>query len=163
VEQPLSGLTSFTEDMHSRGLDPQTKIMDFKELPCIKNIAKKLKIEEGEFIYEVSRLRLADNIPMALEISYLPAKLVKNLNEKIVNASLYNYIEDNLKLKISHATQTIESSLCQNHESSILGVSDGDPVLLIERYSYIENGTPFEYVKSIYRGDRYKFVIDLKR
>ncbi|NMO76839.1 GntR family transcriptional regulator [Niallia alba] len=163
VEQELSGLTGFSEDMRSRGLTPKTKILDFKTIPCSRGIATKLKIEEGELVYEVSRLRIADEIPMALETSYLPTALVKELQEETLHGSIYEYVEQNLHLKISHATQTIESTLSQKNESTSLGIKDGAPVLLMERFSYLENGTPFEYVKSIYRGDRYKFVIDMKR
>ncbi|WP_445486789.1 GntR family transcriptional regulator [Niallia sp. 03133] len=163
VEQPLSGLTSFSEDMRSRGLTPKTKILDFQVIPSNRSVAGKLMIQEGEFVYEVRRLRLADDIPMALETSYLPLSLMKDLTKEIVNASLYDYIENDLKQQISHATQTLESSLSQKQESMLLQLKDGAPVLLIERYSYLGSGIPFEYVKSIYRGDRYKFVIDMKR
>ncbi|MFT8322264.1 MAG: GntR family transcriptional regulator [Bacillus sp. (in: firmicutes)] len=163
VEQPLSGLTSFSEDMRSRGLTPKTKILDFQVIPSNRSVARKLMIEEGELVYEVRRLRLADDIPMALETSYLPVSLIKELSKEIVNASLYDYVEKELKLQISHATQTLESSLSQKQESALLQLKDGSPVLLMERYSYLTNGTPFEYVKSVYRGDRYKFVIEMKR
>lgn len=163
VEQPLSGLTSFSEDMRSRGLKPLTKILSFQQISSDKNIAAKLKIAEGVPVYEVSRLRLADESPMALEISYLPANIITDLTEDTVYASLYEYIENELNLQISHATQTLESSLAQKSECSILQIEEGDPVLLIERFSYLQNGEAFEYVKSIYRGDRYKFVIDMKR
>jgi len=163
VEQPLSGLTSFSEDMRSRGLKPLTKILSFQQINSDKSIAAKLKIAEGVPVYEVSRLRLADESPMALEISYLPANIITDLTEDTVYASLYEYIENELNLQISHATQTLESSLAQKSECSILQIEEGDPVLLIERFSYLQNGEAFEYVKSIYRGDRYKFVIDMKR
>lgn len=163
VEQPLSGLTSFSEDMRSRGMKPQTKILSFQQISSDKNIAAKLKIEENMPVYEVSRLRLADESPMALEVSYLPAHIITDLTKKTIHASLYDYIEKELQLTISHASQTLESSLAQGNECNLLKIEEGDPVLLIERYSYLENGAAFEYVKSIYRGDRYKFVIDMKR
>lgn len=163
VEQELSGLTSFSEDMYSRGLTPKTKILDFKTIPSPRIIASKLKIEEGDQVYEVSRLRIADDIPMALETSYLPKLLIKELQEETLHGSIYEYVEQTLHQKISHATQTIESTLSHKNESASLGIKEGAPVLLMERFSYLANGNPFEYVKSIYRGDRYKFIIDMKR
>ena len=122
-----------------------------------------MKIQEGDWVYEVTRLRIADEIPMALETSYLPANLMNGLKEETLLASIYEYVEKTLNLKIGHATQTLESTLSQKNESISLGIKEGAPVLLMERFGYLENGTPFEYVKSIYRGDRYKFVIDMKR
>jgi len=163
LEQELTFMTSFSEDMKKRGLKPQTKILDFKSIPSTQSIAKKLNRKEGDWVYEVIRLRIADEIPMALETTYIPADLISGLKEEILHASFYEYVDNTLDLKISHATQTVESTLAQGNESTSLGIKDGSPVLLMERIGYLENGMPFEYVKSIYRGDRYKFVLDLKR
>ncbi|NPC94768.1 GntR family transcriptional regulator [Bacillus sp. WMMC1349] len=163
IEQTLEGLTSFSEDMKSRGMSPGTKMLGFQIMNCDQRMALKLQINEGASVYEVKRIRLADGIPMAYEISYLPVDLIKGLTEEIMYASLYDYIENTLLLKIIRATQTLEPSIAYKAESESLDIDEGTPVLLIERYSYLENGRPFEYVKSIYRGDRYKFIIDMKR
>ncbi|MDA1477004.1 GntR family transcriptional regulator [Bacillus changyiensis] len=163
IEQTLEGLTSFSEDMKSRGMSPSTKMLGFQIMDCDQRMALKLKINEGTSVYEVKRIRLADGIPMAYEISYLPVGLLKGLTEEIMYASLYDYIENTLSLKIARATQTLEPSIAYKAESESLDIDEGTPVLLIERYSYLEDGRPFEYVKSIYRGDRYTFIIDMKR
>ncbi|MDA7025075.1 GntR family transcriptional regulator [Bacillus sp. CLL-7-23] len=163
IEQTLEGLTGFSEDMKSRGMSPGTKMLGFQIIVCDQRMALKLQINEGASIYEVKRIRLADGIPMAYEISYLPVDLIKDLTEEIMYASLYDYIENTLSLKIARATQTLEPSIAYKAESDSLDIDEGTPVLLIERYSYLEDGKPFEYVKSIYRGDRYKFIIDMKR
>ncbi|WP_141432162.1 GntR family transcriptional regulator [Bacillus sp. 03113] len=163
VEQALQGLTSFSEDMAVRGMVPKTKIIDFQMITSTKKIAEKLAVESGTLVYEVKRLRLADDIPMAIETSYLPANFFKGLTKEIVQTSLYHFIENELHLKIAHATQTLESSVVLKKEAEILDLKEGSPVLLIERFSFLENEKPFEFVKSIYRGDRYKFTIDMKR
>lgn len=163
IEQPLKGLTSFSEDMKSRGMEPSTKLIDFQIISPNQTIANKLNIEDHSFIYEIKRVRLADKIPMAYEISYLSVDLVPGLNKKIVEGSLYDYVENDLKLKIGHATQILEASISRKIEGEILDIQEGTPVLLIQRFSYLNDGTPLEIVKSVYRGDRYKFVIDMER
>ncbi|ASB91529.1 GntR family transcriptional regulator [Bacillus sonorensis] len=163
IEQTLQGLTSFSEDMKSRGMTPGTKMLGFRTIPCDQRTASKLEIPEGSSVYEVKRIRLADEIPMAYEISYLPVDLINGLTEDIMNASLYDYVENTLSLTIDQATQTLEPSIAQQAESVPLDIEEGAPVLLIERCSYLTDGRPFELVKSVYRGDRYKFVIDMKR
>lgn len=163
VEQALQGLTSFSEDMIARGMVPITKIIDFQMIPSTRKIAEKLAIDEGALVYEVQRLRLADDIPMAVETSYLPESLFRGLTKEIALSSLYQYVETNLNLQINHAVQSLESSVVRKKEAEILELKEGSPVLLIERFSYLENHKPFEYVKSIYRGDRYKFIINMKR
>ncbi|MGA9227268.1 MAG: UTRA domain-containing protein, partial [Mesobacillus sp.] len=114
-------------------------------------------------VYEIKRVRLADNVPMALETTYLPANLVKGLTEDIINQSLYQYIEEKLNLVIHEATQQIEASNAKDQELRLLEIEKGSPVLLILRTSILKDGIPFEFVKSVYRADRYKFVHTMQR
>jgi GntR family transcriptional regulator len=163
VEQRLQGLTSFTEDMRERGFTPGSKLVSFEIIPASREIADRLKLAENTPVYEIKRVRLADNVPMALETTYLPANLVKGLTEDIINQSLYQYIEEKLSLVIYEATQQIEASSAKDQELRHLEIEKGSPVLLILRTSTLKDGTPFEFVKSAYRADRYKFVHTMQR
>lgn len=163
IEQPLQGLTSFTEDMKSRGLNPGSQLIHFEIIPASIQIAGQLSIQEYGPVYEIKRIRLADGVPMALETNYISANLIKGLTEEIVNQSLYAFIEGQLNLRIDSASQVIESSIANQKEANYLKIPKGAPVMLIQRNSYLQNGTPVEYVKSVYRADRYKFKIQMKR
>ncbi|QFT88641.1 HTH-type transcriptional repressor YvoA [Bacillus sp. THAF10] len=163
LEQPLQGLTSFTEDMKKRGLTPTSRLIHFEIVPASTFVAEELQIREYAPVYEIKRLRMADGEPMALETSYLSANLVKGLTEQDVNASIYAYIEEKLQLKISHADQSIESVKASLEDEKLLQMERQQPVLAIQRNTYLLNGTPLELVKSLYRGDRYKFHIQMNR
>jgi GntR family transcriptional regulator len=163
IEQLLQGVTSFTEDMKARGLEPASQLIRFEIHPAAAPIAEQLAIAESAPVYEIERIRLADGVPMALETNYLSAGLVKGLTEEIVNQSLYAYIEGELNLKIDSASQIIESSIAGQTDAKYLKISKGAPVMLIQRNSYLKDGTPVELVKSVYRADRYKFMIHMKR
>ncbi|WP_080843748.1 GntR family transcriptional regulator [Cytobacillus gottheilii] len=163
LEQPLQGLTSFTEDMKKRGMVPGSQLVHFQLIPATKKIAQQLSILEHGPVYEIKRIRLADDVPMALETNYISANLMKGLTEDIVNQSLYAYMEGKLGLQIDYATQTIESAISSQNEAEYLRIKSGGPVLLIERNTFLHDGTPVEYVKSVYRADRYKFMIEMKR
>ncbi len=126
-------------------------------------VAVTLQVAEHTPVYELKRIRLADDIPMALETTYIPANLIKGLTEEIISQSIYSYIEDKLQLTIGEATQVIESAIARPNEVELLQLQKGSPILLIERRTYLDNGTPFEVVRSSYRADRYKFVSQLKR
>lgn len=162
-EQNLQGLTSFTEDMKARQLVPGNKLLHFEIFPAEQEIKERLSLEEDELIYKIRRLRLANDEPIALETSYLPVKLIPGLTPDILEKSLYTYIEDELNLKIGHATQTVEAAVVNEEDIKHLNIKKGVPVLLIERETVLENGTPLEIVKSSYRADRYKFKIDIER
>ncbi len=163
IEQALQGLTSFTEDMKSRGLKPGSQLLSFEVIPATAQIANQLAIKEYGPVYEIKRIRLADDLPMAIEINYISANLIKGITEEIVNRSLYEYIEGQLNLRIDYATQTIESSIANRMEAPYLKISAGAPVMLIHRNTFLHDGTPVEFVKSTYRADRYKFMIRMKR
>lgn len=162
-EQPLRGLTSFSEDMQRRGMTPSSQLLNFKIIPATSPIAFDLQIKEYEPVYEIKRIRLADNDPMALETTYIPANLVIGLTEEILNQSLYQFIEQKMNLTITYATQAIEASIADGKEAEYLKIKKGAPTLYIHRTTMLENGTPVETVKSVYRADRYKFMIDMKR
>ncbi len=163
IEQPLHGLTSFTEDMKARGFEPGSQLIQFEIIPSTSPIARQLLIPEYGPVYEIKRIRLADGVPMALETNYISANLIKGLTEQIVNQSLYAYIEENLNLKIHQASQIIESSIASQTEANYLKIAKGAPVMLIQRNTYLQDGTPLELVKSVYRADRYKFMIQMER
>jgi GntR family transcriptional regulator len=163
VEQELQGMTSFTEDMLSRGMNPSSILLSFQILPADKKTALALRIEETDSVYKIKRIRLADGAPMALETAYIPVEIVPGLTEENSNLSLYQYIEENLALSISEATQEIEASTADYLDSETLEINIGDPILLIERISYLQEGIPFELVKSTFRADRYRFVHTMKR
>lgn len=163
VEQELEGLTGFTEDMLERGMKPSSRLLSFNTITSSITVAHKLQITEKDSVYEITRVRLADGIPMALETSYIPASLLPGLTEDISNHSLYKYIENQLSLKISEATQEIEAAIARNPEAELLEISAGAPILLIMRTACLQDGTPFEFVKSVYRADRYRFIHKLKR
>jgi GntR family transcriptional regulator len=162
-EQALQGLTSFTEDMKGRGLTPSSQLLHFEIIPASLQVAATLQVAENTPVYEIKRIRLADDIPMALETCFISANLVKGLTEEIINQSIYDYIEKKLQLEIGEATQIIESSLASQTEIDLLNINKGAPILLIERCTYLTNGIPFEVVCSSYRADRYKFISHLKR
>ncbi|WP_187373212.1 GntR family transcriptional regulator [Bacillus rubiinfantis] len=164
IEHPLQVLTSFTEDMKARGLVPGSILMHFRKIPATIQLAEQLGIAENAPVYDIKRIRLADGVPMAIESTYLSAELTKGLTEEIVTeSSLYEYIEEQLKLTIDRAVQTIESSVAGIAEAEILHISVGAPVMLIQNRSFQKDGVPVEFVKSIYRADRYKFSIEIKR
>ena len=163
VEQTLSGLTSFTEDMIARGMVPSNKLIGFERtLPSIE-IAKGLQLKEGDEVFAVKRIRYADDEPMAIERTYIPVKLVPELDQEVLDGSLYVFIEKNNGLKISHATQHLEAVLVKKEDAELLHIKVPAPVLIIERKSYLTNGHPFEIVLSSYRADRYKFVSEIRR
>ena len=149
--------------MLARGLVPSSEVLSFDVLIPPKEIMKELQLAEGEKVYLITRIRNADNIPMALERTYIPVSLFPNLEEQQLVQSLYQIIEQHYGTKISHADQHIEARLVSNSDRKFLQLAENSVVLVMQRKSYILDQRPVEFVRSMYRADRYKFHNRIER
>ncbi|MEG0258479.1 MAG: GntR family transcriptional regulator [Lysinibacillus sp.] len=163
LEQPLMGLTSFTEDMKARGMEPSNKLMRFEKMVPPIDIAGDLLLEPGEEVFFVVRIRNADNKPMAIERTYIPVKVYPELDDKKIMGSLYALIEAQNHQKIGNAIQMMEAAIVAKEDSKYLQLNNTAAVLIIKRISYLADGVPFELVRSTYRADRYKFISEIQR
>ncbi|CAM3788869.1 GntR family transcriptional regulator [Mesobacillus zeae] len=163
IEKQLLGLTSFTEDMQGRGVQTSSDVVEFNIVLANAYIAGQMQLKKKDPVYEIKRIRLAENTPMAYEITYLPATLLNGLTKEAAAQSIYRYIEQHLNSPIGQAKQTIEASAADDVEAEYLQIAKGSPILLIERNTRLKDGTPVELAKSVYRADRYKFKVDISR
>nr|WP_281063576.1 GntR family transcriptional regulator [Halobacillus andaensis] len=163
IAQPLQGMTSFTEDMKSRGMKPESRLLSLQIKTAPAEISQKLHLESSSQVVKIDRIRYADQEPMAIETTYLSVRKFPDLTEDIVKKSLYDYIEKDKGYTIEKATQMIEAVIAGEKQADLLGVEAGQALLHIERNSYLSDGSPFEVVISDYRADRYKFITDMFR
>ena len=163
VEQQLSGLSSFSEDMERLGYKPGSRIVAFKSLQADALIAEKLHLALGDPVLKLKRLRTADAQNMAIETAYLNARLVNGIDmEDSDHFSLYHYLKHTLKIPLLRSVETIQSTMITGKNAQLLQVPENMLGLLIERVTFTERDLPVEYVISQYRGDLYKFVIEMK-
>lgn len=158
LRQDLLELTSFTEDMRRRGLTPGARLLEVDvEASASDRIRRTLRLSVEDQVVRVSRLRTADGQPMCVETSYLPRAVVPWLPENdLGKESLYRVLEDR-GIELVKAEEHLEATLVTEGESALLTVPAGSPALLVERITYTDGDEPVEYVKSLYRGDRYRF------
>lgn len=161
VHQGTGRLTSFTEDMRERGMEASSEVLGVEEESAGPVVARMLRMDPGDRIVRVRRVRNADGKPMALETSHLAYETAKGISE--LDLSRLSLYEELRKVGISPAgaEQSYEAVLVNEAESKRLGVPVGSPALLIERVTFDTEERPFEYVKSVYRGDRYRITTRL--
>lgn len=158
LEQPLSRLTSFTDDMRSRGLVTTTRWLDREVgLPSPEE-AVALSLSPGDYVSRLHRLRLADGRPMAIEQAVIPHRYLPNPAE--VEGSLYTQLEAR-GVRPVRALQRLHAVALAQNEARLLEQPDHAPALYIERLSYLADGRVVEYTRSYYRGDSYDFVAEL--
>jgi GntR family transcriptional regulator len=157
-------LTSYTEDMRSHGLQPQSAILDTAYIPAPAELAGYLGIPAGGRALRIYRLRLADGEPMSIESTHLPARRFPGLRRNLrKNSSLYVTLATEYGIELAEAEETIETVLAGPEDARLLGVDTGLPLLLVSRRTFDASGAPVEWTQSWYRGDRYKIVTRLRR
>jgi GntR family transcriptional regulator len=158
MRQDLMELTSFTEDMRKRGLKPGARLLEMGVADGTpEKVLRALGVSGDGDLIRIHRLRTADEEPMCLETSYLPRSYVPwLLEEDLESGSLYRALES-YGIELARAEEHLEATVVRETESELLTVPVGSPALLIERTTYAEGDRPIEYVKSLYRGDRYRF------
>ena len=158
VEQRLSRLTSFTEDMLARGLTPSVKWLQKIVAAPSPEEAMVLGLSTGERVVRLRRLRLANDKPMALEQAVVPTRLFAA--PEAIGNSLYSALES-AGVRPVRALQRLSAESLNAEDAAILSVATGSPALYIERISYLADGRPVEFTKCHYRGDAYDFVVEL--
>ncbi len=148
-------LTSFTEDIKSKGFLPKTNIVSFEKMLPTEIIADRLKISKKEPIFRLERIRMANDVPVLYEVAYRPVKFSPDLKREDLGSSLFQKLEDE-NIKISYSEQTIEAVLSIDKTSKLLNIPKNSPLLVIKSKLYLEDDTLFEYSRNYYRADMYK-------
>ncbi|MED1203299.1 GntR family transcriptional regulator [Heyndrickxia acidicola] len=159
VEQPLQSMMSFTRLMESTGMKAAARVLSFTERKATETEANVLEIETGSRVIHLERIRLGNEIPIAIETSVIPKSLAKGLTKAAAEHSLYQFLQEKAGLQFGEARQSIEAVSADERTAELLDIAPGSPILLIERVASLKNGLPFEYVHSFYAGNRFKFYL----
>ena len=162
IAQELT-ITSFSDDMRRRGMTPGSRTLSMETIHAGARLGRVLNVSPSEQIVVVKRLRLADGASMAIETLHIPEALVPGLTPKALSGSFYELLRDRYGVVIVEGTQAIEPTVTNEEESEALGVPLHSPAFLFERTSRDEAGRTVEFVRSVYRGDRYRIVTELTR
>lgn len=158
VEKQFAKLSSFSEDMQSRGRVPTSRWIDRSEGQVTGDEALSLGLGPGSSVYRFARVREADGLSMALERSTIAAFALTSAEQ--VEDSLYAALEAN-GCRPVRALQRLRAALIAKAEADLLGIEPGAPVLFIERRGFLADGRTVETTLSWYRGDAYDFVAEL--
>ncbi|QFU17749.1 GntR family transcriptional regulator [Microvirga thermotolerans] len=158
LEQPLSRLSSFTDDMSARGLASSAVLLSRSVGQASPNELMALGLSPGDQVSRVNRLRLANGIPMAIEHAVVPSRFLPD--PSLVKQSLYAVLHEQGVMP-TRALQRLHAVLLSDEQASLLQVPAKSPALYIERRSFTASGEAVEFTSSYYRGDAYDFVAEL--
>lgn len=158
LEQPLSRLSSFTDDMSARGLQSSAVLLSSSTGPASPNELMALGLSPGDAVSRVNRLRMANGIPMAIEHAVVPSRFLPD--PSLVKQSLYAVLHEQGYMP-SRALQRLRAVRLDEEQAALLHVPPRSPALYIERRSFTAKGEAVEFTSSYYRGDTYDFVAEL--
>ena len=159
IEQSLSRLTSFSEDMSRRGMVSTSRWLERGVFMPSPDEVIALALTQDASVSRIARLRLANDKPMAIERATLPTSILPD--PTLVVTSLYAVLDD-AGLHPVRALQKISAINLGNEDAALLEIDEGTAGLKIERMSYLADGRIVEITQSIYRGDAYNFVAELR-
>lgn len=162
IEQRLSRLSGFSSDMESLNLSVTSRVLTFSKIGITGQLASQLKVPVGTEGYLLERLRFVNDEPLGVESSNLPCTLCPGLLKYDFSSdSLYRVLRDEYGVKLANAEQTVEASIADWRESSLLNVDEGTPVLRGTRAVHDPLGNVVEYSFGVYRGDRYRYRVQI--
>lgn len=160
VQEKMSGVTSFTDLMLTQGKQPTSKTISYHVMNPSLSEAEKLKLSEDDQVLRMERIRYGDDVPICFEVATVPEKLVDGLSKKEVTSSLYRALEDKKQLSPGKAQQTVSAMSASERIAEYLSIKRGDAILRLRQVTYLQDGTPFEYVRTQYVGERFEFYLE---
>ncbi|MCJ8323775.1 MAG: GntR family transcriptional regulator [Rhizobiales bacterium] len=159
MEQPISTLTGFTEEMAKRGMTPGVKWLDRSVGVASPEEAMALNISPNTEVSRLARIRFGADIPVAIEYTTVPRIFLPS--PELVSLSLYDVLTTT-NYRPHRALQRLRAELFSAEMAGLLGIEKNSVALYMERRSYLKDGRAVEFTRSYYRGDSYDFVTELQ-
>jgi GntR family transcriptional regulator len=148
---------SFTEVMRERGMRPSSRLVSLDIARPDNLMVQKLKMPEDEY-YRLVRVRLANDSPLALQSAFLPTHRYPDfLHQKVEETHLFDVIRNNYQIIPAWSEAVVEAAGAESHEASLLEIKENTPVLVVWHLTLDDQLQAIEYVRSVYRADRFSF------
>ncbi len=158
ISFPVSGLISYkelqNESMHSTS---ETIVEQFEHKTPDAKTRDALNMKSGE-ICEIKRVRKIDGERIIYDHDFVNTSVIPGLTREHAANSLYEYIEQDLGLKISFARKEITVVPATQEDRQLLDMGDYDLLVLVKSYNFLDDATLFCYTESRHRPDKFRFI-----
>ena len=163
-DQSLARFFRFRESVSGNELHPQIRVIDVTIHPCSDEIiARKLGLKQGENILVVRRSMMQEDTPICLYTSYLPYALVKGLESAdLSERTLYDILERERGIHIVRAEESLRAVSADSDSAKHLSLSEGVPLIVIERSAYTYKDVVVEWRKIAGRSDKFEYHLQLR-
>ncbi len=164
VQQNISELTSFSDDLRRRGKRPGGLLIVSELVRGSQTVRDQLRLMDEEQVVRLERLRTADDAPIAYEIDYLPyprAAGVYQRAKEVADGSLY-VLMGTEGMHPYIAEQAFKGDVASEREAELLRIAPNTPGLRLNCTSFDETGAPIEYTEGFYPGSLYELQLTLR-
>ncbi|WP_100487237.1 trehalose operon repressor [Sporolactobacillus pectinivorans] len=155
---PVSGLTSFQELASHTEEEWKTTVHQLVLMKPDKELLHIMAIDAGEYLWKVIRSRAVDGETVILDKDYLLMSEVPMLTQDICEHSIYNYLENDLNMKIGFAKKQITVETATEEDRNYLTMSEVSSVVVVRSLVYLDNTELFQFTESRHRADKFRFV-----
>lgn len=162
IVKNMGSICSFTKDMEAVGLKASSKLIEYRVFRAhdLPELAKKMKLKTDDFIYYFVRLRLGDDLPIALSYTYISSEFVPALDVEKLKSSLYEYLQS-LGLSLSYGEGAMTAVMPSEDQKQMMNI--GDTAFLKNAHSsYVANHKMLEFTETFYIGSRYTYQYDFE-
>ena len=159
VNFPVSGLTSFKELAQKMVVASDTSVKEVGKIPANSFMQTQLDLSDQDEVWQVIRVRKIDGSNIIMDKDFFAAKYVPHLTKEICEDSIYEYLENQVGLKISFAKKEITVQQASAEDKKHLDFENCSmTVVVVKSYTYLEDMNLFQYTESRHRADKFKFV-----
>jgi GntR family transcriptional regulator len=164
LEDRSATLGGFVKDLEAQGYKVESQILDHGMRLATAQVAEKLSLEGAKDLFYLKRLVLADDEPIAITTAYLDVELsVSFTADELSSDSIFPLLQQKYGIRLPRAQKSIEVTVTLEDEAELLCVPPNSPAMLTELIVYNERDQRKGFVKTVYRGDRYKYYISVGR
>jgi GntR family transcriptional regulator len=161
-ENWVGRLMGFSETIRDAGYQAGAKVLQ-RGMTNRHDTSVRNQLRERA-VWQLKRLRLADDIPIAIEHAFYPPDIGLELEKRdLTSIIMYSVFEEELGHTIKEAKQTIGASLADDASAKLLRVKAGAPLLSMERLTIGADDRPLEFLRSVYLPHYYRLSINLTR
>ena len=152
----IKGNHSFTREAKKMGKEPGVNILTFETRLVWPSVKERLQLDDNDEVIIMERLMLADDEPMALEFSYMPAKFYPGVTREMFESkgegqSSFKVMQEKFGLKSEKAIDEVTVASLEKREADLLNMDEGVPVLVRFRVTISNTGIPIKGSRAIYK------------
>lgn len=160
----LCKLESFNDEIRAKNMTPRTEVIALEKIDGPHEAEKHLKLPSGSSLIYLSRIRLADGVPLVYVETYIPYDAFSSLMDVDFNEkSLYSTLEDLYGVRIRHVRREIEAVNARRKEAALLDIAFNKAISLVKTIGSIDSERSIEYSVARYRGDMNIFNVEIYR